>query len=59
MSVAQVLLVGAEKKMTKNKAELKAILSAREDIEPKNLAIKQLQNNHDLIVNRTLLCYSS
>jgi len=61
MSVAQVLLVVAQEKMTKNKAELKAILAAREDIEqsrPKNFAIKQLQNNQDLIVNRTLLCNS-
>jgi len=34
--VAQVLLVSAQEKMTKNgknKAELKAILAAREDIE--------------------------
>jgi len=33
MSVAQVLLVGAQEKIIKNKAELKAILAAREDIE--------------------------
>jgi len=33
MSVAQVLLVGAQEKMSKNIAELKAILATREDIE--------------------------
>jgi len=40
--------------MTKVKAELKAILAAREGIErsrAQNLAIKQLQNNQDLFVN--------
>jgi len=33
MSVAHVLLVSAQEKMTKNKAEIKAILAVRVDIE--------------------------
>jgi len=39
MSVAQVLLVGAQEKMAKNKAELVSILEILSSLRPKNLAI--------------------
>jgi len=53
MSVAQVLLVSAQEKMTKVKLNSRQYClrdKTFSSLGPKNLAIKQLQNNQDLIV---------